>query len=52
MPLKALFLVFTTENHVVLYTYKPINDRTHTLQLKQKLRLDFRVFSYIVSSTD
>ena len=26
----------TTDNHVVSFTYKPINNRRHTLQLRQK----------------
>ena len=43
---------FTTENHVVLYTYKPINDRWHTMKFCPKMRLDFRVFSYSDSSTE
>ena len=43
---------YTTDNHVVLFTYKPINDRLHTLQLRQKLRLDIRDFSYSVYSTE
>ena len=38
---------FTTDNHVVLFTYSPI-----TLQLRTKLRFDFQVFSYSDSSTD
>ena len=42
---------FTTENHVVLYTYKPINDRWHTMKFCPKMRLDFRVFAYSISSS-
>ena len=52
MVLRTLNGDFTTDNHVVLFTYKPINDRWHTLQLRQKLRLDIRVFSYSVYSTE
>ena len=37
---------------MVLVTNKPINDLSHTLQSRRKLRLDFRVFSYSVNSTD
>ena len=37
---------------MVLVTNKPINDLSHTLQSRRKLRLDFRVFSYSVKSTD
>ena len=38
--------------YMVLYTYKPLNDWGHTLQMRQKLRLDIRVFSYSVYSTE
>ena len=33
---------------MVLCTYKPINDRRHTLLLRPKLRLDFRDIFYSV----
>ena len=42
----------TTDNHVVLFIYKRINDRVTHTKMRTQLKLDFRVFSYSVSSTD
>ena len=42
----------TTDNHVVLFIYKRINDRATHTTMRTQLRLDIRVFSYSVSSTD
>ena len=42
----------TTDNHVVLFIYKRINDRVTHTTMRTQLRLDFRDFSYSVSSTD
>ena len=39
-------------NITLTVLYKLINDRWHTLQLRQKLRLDIRVFCYRVYSTE
>ena len=37
---------------MVLFIYKRINDRVTHTTMKTQLRLDFRDFSYSVSSTD
>ena len=42
----------STGNHVVLFTYKQVNDRVTHTTMRMNLTLDFRVFSYSVSSTD
>ena len=44
--------LFTTDNHVVLFIYRRINDRVTPTRMRTQLRLDFHVFSYSVSSTD
>ena len=44
--------IITTGNHVVLFTYKQVNDRVTHTTMRMNLTLDFRVFSYSVSSTD
>ena len=49
----VLFIrLFTTGNHVVLFTYKQVNDRVTHTTMRMNLTLDFRVFSYSVYSTD
>ena len=45
-------ITYTTGNHVVLFTYKQVNDRVTHTTMRMNLTFDFRVFSYSVSSTD
>ena len=37
----------TTGNHVVLFTYKQVNDWVTHTKMRMNLTLDFRVFSYV-----
>ena len=50
--LALLFDICTADNHVVLLIYKRINDRVIHTKMRTQLELDFRVFSFRVSSTD